>query len=407
MRSNRGLAMSKKRILISSCFLYLLFFMADAFMTSYYALYFIENELSSMEQSILLGIIPFALMLGCLLLSQLSKSRKAALYLFRACALMEILLAVAMGFVQGFIPLLITVFFVGFFNGAPFSFIEGFIVPALEEKKVAYSWVRLFGTIGYIVALFSGFLLLTVWPIRNCYWLAAGLFAIAFGLSFVLNAKSEKNPSDLEQNTEKTEEKRKFWSKSIILFFVSQLLLFGSFNAMGYLLPVRLNQLGMTDSQYSLVRSISLFAELGALIVIPLFAKRLSKNKKLALILGGVGCMLASLVGAFVNDMWVLGYLSLILSALGKSLFFAFEASFLTEICGEAKLGKALAITNGVVNLTSSLLNMLSSTIYESLGFSTFFILVTLLELSGLVVFRFVYTKKNTEKQNAEESSIQ
>ena len=95
-------AVSKKRLLLTLCPIFLLFYMGDAILSSYYSLYYIHNGLSATEQSILLGLIPFCLFLGCVVLSRFARNGKATLWLFRICAFLETGLTLAFSFCHSF-----------------------------------------------------------------------------------------------------------------------------------------------------------------------------------------------------------------------------------------------------------------------------------------------------------------
>ncbi|MEE3298852.1 MAG: hypothetical protein VZR98_01005, partial [Candidatus Enteromonas sp.] len=101
--------------------------------------------------------------------------------------------------------------------------------------------------------------------------------------------------------------------------------------------------------------------------------------------------------GIFLNTPAAFGYTSFIFSGIGKAFLFAYQAMLLKEIVGEGKLAPVLTITTGLVNILSALLNLLSSTMYQNLGFEGYFAIVTALEILGLVFVFFIPKQKEAK----------
>ncbi len=387
----------KKSFLTVSCLIFLIFWMADAFLSSYYSHYFIANGMDATQQSILLGIIPFALFLGCLVLSPIAKTSRMALRMFQLCALIEGALSFVFVFCSSFWALLPITFLLGFFNGAPFAFIEGYVAPRVKAYGVPFSVVRMCATFGYIVSLTLGYFVLSNLPIQDCYYFSGSLFIAAFIISFFLDKNIKVRHR--EKKTEKPAVSGKFISKTLIIFLISQLLLYGGFNAMNYLLPVHLKGLGLSDAEYSLIRAIGVSAEFIMMLLIPLFAKKIRRYKTPILVASFI-CFGATSCGVFITDSYGLAYSAFILSGIGKALIFAYQSLFLEDIVGRERLAEALTINTGLVNLTSALLNLLSSTIYTAWGFPAYFGLISGMELLGIVfVFLIRVHKPDTQPE--------
>ena len=289
----------KRQFLVIVCLLFLLYWMGDAFLTSYYSHFFIENGLTATQQSILLGLVPLSLFLGCMALSPLAKTSRRALLLFQICAAIEVGLAIGFSFCRSFWTLLPMTFLLGFFNGAPFAFIEGYVAPRAKAYGISYSFVRSFGTTGYVVALVLGYFVLSYLPLRDCYYFGSGLYLLGLGMSFLLRAKERFSRSEGE--SKKPSNLKGFFSKTLIIFLISQLFLYGAFLAMTYIIPIRLKELGLADADYSLVRGAGMAAELVLMLVIPFFAKKIRRYKTPILIAAFL-CLVASSIGIFVSN---------------------------------------------------------------------------------------------------------
>ena len=362
--------------------------MGDALLTSYYALYFIENGLDAQQQSLLLGVIPFSLFMGCFILGFFNKNRAKTLWLFRLCALMETILALCYAFSHDFVSLLVLTIIVSFFNGAPFAFIESHVALALEGKHIPYSRIRKFGTLGYIVSLFLGGFLLRHLPFSDVYYFSCAFFAAALGLSFVLKPIQEKTIEEDPNHHPAPLDKR-----GVILLLISIVLLTGAFNASAFLLPVQLKNLGLPDSDYSFIRAIGIAGEFVSLLLMPLF-HRFFKNKKIPLFIGGGLLLLSTALCVIVSDPYALAYSNLLLSGWGKSFVFAYQVSLFAEFTGKDKLGKILTVSTGLINVVVTLLNLGSSAIYLNIGFPAFFGIITTMEGVGLIVFAFLPHRK-------------
>lgn len=384
--------MGKKRFFIIASALYLFFYMGDAFLSSYYSLYSIHRGLDSHQQSLLLAIIPFALFLGCLVLSRVGRTPKRALWMFRVCALIEASLSFGYAFCQGFVPMLLMTFFLGFFNGAPFALIEGYLVPIIESKGGQYSKVRLFGTLGYIVSLVSGYFILSQIPLQNVYFFSFALFLVSFIFSMVLRYESVDDTSIAKAET--NESNRAFFNKESILYFISATLLYGAYNATNYVLPIQLNSMGFSDADYSLARGIAVVAELVSLLLMPLWRKWIH-DEKVALYVSAGFIVFATACPTFIPHPVILAYVSMIAGHIGKAFLFAFEALYVLDFVNKKSLSTYLTIKAGGYNLSTSLFNLISSPIYHAWTFPGYFGLLTGLEIIGLICL--VLIPKRTE----------
>ena len=375
--------MSKKALFLSACPIYLFFFMGDAVLTSYYSLFFIARGMDATQQSILLALIPFSIFLGCITLSALAKTRKSTLWLFRICAIIEAALALCFAFCTNFVSLLIVTFFIAFFNGAPFSLIEGWLVPMVKAKGGNYASIRVFGTLGYIVSLAGGYFFLRYFPLQNAYFLSMGFYLTALGLSFLL--RDDLDLSAIVEKEAPSQPNKKLLIAPVIIYWLTSFFFYGVYNASSYLLPVYLTHLGYLDADYSMARAAGVAAEFVMLLLMPLITKHF-KNKKTPLFIAIGFVVVGTASVMFGNNPWVIAYANMILTHIGKAFLFAHEALLLVEIVGKDRISKVLTINWGAINLSSALLNLSSSFFYELWGFQTFFGILTGLEVVGLVL---------------------
>lgn len=366
--------------------------MGDAILSSYYSLYFIHNGLDAHQQSILLGMIPFCLFLGCFVLSRFARNGKATLWLFRACALIETGLTFGFAFCHNFVSLAVLTALLSFFNGAPFAFLESHSALAVEKGNIPYGRIRIFGTFGYIVSLLLGYFLLSNLPFSQCYFFSAGFFAIAFGLSFL----AKPNEDEAEEKKEDKPQAAKGHVRAVVLLIVATVLMNGALGAATYLLPVRLNSLGLSDADYSIMRSLSIGAEAIMMLTIP-FLHRFFKNKKIPFYIAIIGFTVSFLIMGFVQNPYLCGYLGLILTALAKAFVFSYEVYLFEEIVGKNALSRIFTIHNGLYNLLATGLNLSSSHIYLNAGFPLYFGILSGIEVIGLIVLFFLPVSAKAE----------
>lgn len=385
--------MSKKRLFLTACPLYLAFYMGDAFLCSYYALYFLERGIPSDQQAILLALIPFSMFLGCLLFSAIAKNSDRALWVFRFCALAEIGLILGYAFASSFTALIILTPLIGLVNGAPFGLIEGYLVPHIEHKGGNYAFVRIFGSIGYAISLLVGAVLLRFIAIHDCFYFASGFIAIALGLSFLLREKPLTTEVVVEEEKQ-PKPKTKGLSYGAVIFCLSYALIYGSFLGSLYLIPIRLNNLGFQDADYSLMRGVGVVIEIVFFLLIPLFAKHF-KNTKVPMVLAAGFYVVSTACCVWIAEPWSLATTFFLFNSIAKAFMFSFQARLLGKIVPEEDLSRVLTIAVGGTNFVSALFNLFSSSIFNAWGHEGFFGLISVMEIVGLGLL-FALPKKGS-----------
>lgn len=386
--------MTKRRLLWTVCPIYLLFWMGDAFLTSYYSLYFVNRGMSEQEQSILLAVIPLSLLIGCFVMSPFAKNPAKAIWLFRFCAVMETGLAIGYAFCDTFVSLLVLTLLISFCNGAPFTFLEGYVAPLGKKAGIPYSSIRLFGTLGYVVSLAFGYLILSRFPLSHAYFFASALTGVALAISFIL-PKSEESKED-----EAKEESSQVSKRGLVFFIVSSVFFFGMYTTVTYVMPIYLNRLGTSDADYSLMRSVGVGVELVALLLMP-FVDKFIKRKKTPLIIAVVVCAIGTGLGLFVKDPYAYGYSFFVLSGIGKGFLFGYQALFLGSLASSKYLPKALTINTGCVNVTVTLMNYGSASIYNAISFPGYFGLMAGLQLLGILFLALIPSQKSEQPKES------
>ncbi|MBE6127574.1 MAG: MFS transporter [Erysipelotrichaceae bacterium] len=392
--------MTKKRLFLLACPIYLFFYMGDALLTGYYALNFLNRGMDEHQQSVLLGLIPFALFLGCIFFSFIARTRKRAIWLFRICALLEAGLVLGYYWCDTYVSLLILTPLLGFFNGAPFALIEGYLVPLTEKYGGHYSNIRIFGSLGYIVSLAGGYFILSQLPLQNSYFFSCAFFFIALILSFFLYDHSEDDLPSRTNEDIKEKEKDRLTKTALVaagIFIVANFFFYGVLHAATYLLPVRLRTLGFLDQDYSMARAIGVMIESGAMLLMPLLP-RITKSKFIPVYIGASLFVAGVSMGIYFNDPWWLVYLFFAITGIGKAFLFSYQSLLLEEIVGKKALSLVFTFTTGAINLAAAIWNLSSSWIYDAIGFQGFFIMITVAGAAGVLLLLLLLLMKRHHK---------
>ena len=143
--------------------IYLFAFFGDALFSPFIALYLISKGFSDYQRGFLLAIIPFLTILGNLIYGKFSSKLKKNLMLVKILACINSLVIILYGLVSNYYLLIgLTVLF-GLHNSPYFSMQDGVGVNLCEQEKKIYSRTRMFGSLGYCIALLLGsFLVLKI-----------------------------------------------------------------------------------------------------------------------------------------------------------------------------------------------------------------------------------------------------
>ena len=143
--------------------IYLFAFFGDALFTPFIALYLISKGFSDFQRGFLLAIIPFLTILGNAIYGKFSSKLSKNFLLVRILSIINAVVIILYGLVSNYYLLIVLTILFGLHNSSYFSLQDGVGVILCEREKKIYSRTRMFGSIGYCIALFSGsFLVLNI-----------------------------------------------------------------------------------------------------------------------------------------------------------------------------------------------------------------------------------------------------
>ena len=151
-------------------------FFGDALFSPFIALYLISIGFSDYERGILLAVIPICTIIGNFIYGKLSSSLKRNFFLLKILSLVNSLVIILFGLTKDFYLLLILTILFGLHNSSYFSIQDGVGVTICEEEKKIYSRSRMFGSLGYCIALLSGSYLVSLLDYRYIFIIAGSFF---------------------------------------------------------------------------------------------------------------------------------------------------------------------------------------------------------------------------------------
>jgi PPP family 3-phenylpropionic acid transporter len=106
--------------------------------------------------------------------------------LLRLALLIVVVVALILCFVSGFWPLMLFMALLGFFTNAAMPLFEAITFAHLRDDIGRYGRLRVWGSIGFIVAVSGIGMALDVWPVGLLPWLVLASLAAAFGIALLV-----------------------------------------------------------------------------------------------------------------------------------------------------------------------------------------------------------------------------
>jgi PPP family 3-phenylpropionic acid transporter len=369
--------------------LYFLIYFGDALFTPFYGLYLLSLGFSALSVSIVLGVIPFSACLGSLLLGRLGTSfRRNVLWMKILCGI-EAVGVILLAFLTSYGALIVTAILLAFANGVYYQIEDSASSYAFAQAGKSFQSVRIFGSLGFLSALVVCYFLLQYWAYRWIFVLAAGIFISALALMFFLKDYPEEG---LPAKTKESGSwKALFQNRSFVFFFLFYFLLDGSISIQGYILPLYLNQLGLSDSVYSLLNAFRVGLEVVAVFFYgPI--KKLFRSDRNCLLAGGGILFLSCLSIVVIPNAYGLAIANYACRGLGGALLFIGFVDYLSQILPHPLLTRGLAVCSAAMDIFTGSINFASSSIYESTSFLVFFAILCGIALLGYV---FLFFTKN------------
>ena len=204
---------------------FFILYFADALVSPFLALFFLEIGITGIKQGILLALIPLSNLLGNLLYGKLSFNLKRNLRLASLLCFIQLIVMSFYGFLTNFGFLIVFTIIFSLHNSPSFSLTDGIGCKYndLEHKK--YAITRMFGSLGYLVSVFVGGILIDFIDYKYVFLIASLLFALAGIIFFFMEPKEE---TVLEKK--KISYKEVLLNKLFLIYLFSYILVLGAWN---------------------------------------------------------------------------------------------------------------------------------------------------------------------------------
>lgn len=367
-------------------------YFADAFFTPFYGLYLLSLGFSSLEVSIVLGVIPFSACLGNLLLGRLAKGFKQSLLLLKLLMIFELVGVVLLAFLTTYPALVCTVILLAFANGVYYQIEDGAASYALKRNGKKFNSVRIYGSIGFGVALGVCFFLLNFLSYRWIFVCAAGVYLVCLALVFLLRSY----PDEVARlpGGEKASWGNLFRNTSFVFFFLFYFFLNGAVTIGGYILPLYLDSLGLKASDYSLLNAFRVAIEtLAVFLYGPI--KKLMRSDRNCLLAGAFVLVLSSLSIVVFTNPYAIAFSNYFCRGVGGALLFIGFVDYLSQILPHSLLTRGMAFSSALMDIFVGTMNFASSSIYEQISFPNFFWILLGISFLG---FLFLFGAKDERK---------
>lgn len=382
-------------------FLTLSLYFGDACFTPFFSLYFAQSNLSLLETSILLALVPFSFFAGNIFYSFFETSWKRNVFLIRLIAILEAVFLVALAYSRSFIFLLPSTILAAFHNSCMFGLIDGMGAGSAKRREIPYSFIRIMGSVGYITASIFAFFFMDKIGYTWMFTISALIIFLCFPISFLLVPfKGDEFVKRVELTEAFNVEKKPFFKNpNLWLFLVFSALYYGGLNNYNYIVPIFMEQNGLTAGQTAIWTVVRVSVEMVIMLLIPFFTKLLKGNKNLLVAACSFG-LLALLINAVLTNFQVILWLTFISRGLGYGFGLVAIVLFAEDIVGERDCSKACSLSNGVVYCLCGLLNLASPFIYENIGFTAYFWIIFAIMATGLASLFFIKTKRDSVKKS-------
>ena len=373
--------------------IYLCAFFGDALFSPFIALYLISKGFSDYQRGFLLAIIPFLTILGNLIYGKFSSKLRKNLLLVKILACINSLVIIFYGLVSNYYLLIILTILFGLHNSSYFSLQDGVGVNLCEQEKKLYSQTRMFGSLGYCIALlFGSFLVL---KINYTYlFLIAGIFFFLVNVVslFIKLPKEEQE----EIKVEKVSYKELFKNNKYLLYCLFYILVNGIWVIGESYLSTYFNYLGVTDSQFSLMCGVQVGIEIITIFIISKIKNSDKHLKTILLISCIVNFTRYIVMGLNINSLIIL-ISSAVLRGIGWGGFLSSHLLIVKKIVGINLTTKAITFLAIIANAFGSLGNLVAPYIYTSLSLQALYLIFGIIQVAGTCVLVFINVEKKEE----------
>lgn len=203
-------------------------YLGDALFYAFLTIYFKSLEFDNWKLGTLLAIIPLTAILGSIVIGKLSGNEKKNILLLKAINIVEALVMVFFGFVTSFPLLLIITIVISFCNKSFYSLLDAAAMDSSIDANKNYSNIRIFGSLAYLIASFSGGYLIEWLNFKYVFMIAGALFLIS-GI-FILFIKPRTSKENKKSTKDKDMIKNIFKTPNFVFYLLFYVFALGASN---------------------------------------------------------------------------------------------------------------------------------------------------------------------------------
>ncbi len=379
--------------------IYLFAFFGDALFTPFIALYLISKGFSDFQRGFLLAIIPFLTILGNAIYGKFSSKLRKNFLLVRILSVINAVVIILYGLVSNYYLLIALTILFGLHNSSYFSLQDGVGVSLCEREKKIYSRTRMFGSIGYCIALFSGSFLVLNIDYTSLFIIAGSFFFLVNIILIFIKIPRVEEKEETKQ--EKVTYKELFRNKKYLKYCLFYLLVNGMWVIGESYLSTYFNSLGVSDSQFSLMYGIQVGVEIITIFIISKI-KNLNNHLKTILLISSCVIFTRYIFMGFTIDKSIIYIISALLRGIGWGGFLSSHLLLVKKIVGINLTTKSITFLAIISNALGSIGNLVSPYIYTSLSIQWLYLIFGMVQIVGTIMLFFINIERKDGKEKYE-----
>ncbi|MCR5692352.1 MAG: MFS transporter [Bacilli bacterium] len=383
-------------------------YFGDALFTPFFSLYFASCAgLGELEKSILLASVPFAFFIGNLFYSFFETSWKRNVFLIRIISVIEAIFLGCFGLTQNFWWLLPITILTAMHNSCFFGLIDGMGANSAKRHNIPFSTIRIMGSLAYVCGSLFGYFFLDKIGYTIFFNIGALFILAMLPISFFLVRPDEERRGQVVPE-QRINNKEFFANKNVWLLLAFSALFYGALNNFNYILPIFMTSGGggLTDGETAIWTVVRVVVEMAIMLSLPLFQKVIKTQKRI-LVLSCAIQLAAVLSSALISDFTALLWVVFILRGVGYGFGLVSLVLFTQEIVGIKACSKACSLATGATYVFCGIINLVSSFIYNAIGFINYFYILAAMLLAGIIILLFTHAYKKKAEDDKSPANLE
>lgn len=223
----------------------------------YASLYFTDRGMSAAEAGVLMSLMQVMRIFGPALWGWAADSTQRRDLVLRATAAAASIAFIGMFFGQGFVQFFVIMVAINLFTSAQNPLGEALMLSAMRGDLTHYGRLRLWGSVGFILAVMLSGPVLDRYGIRAMPWIALGLLVLMFAASMRMREDSHASAPRTVPSVAALLRRRE-----VIAFFASTFLMIAAHASLYVFYSLYLAQIGYSNTVIGLMWSLGVAVEI-------------------------------------------------------------------------------------------------------------------------------------------------